>query len=228
MLNILSWNIRQGGGNRVHTIVEKVVSLSPKVVILSEWRNNERGAQIRNLMLSKGYPFHFVTHAKRDVNAVAIFSTLPVDSEIHTDADPNYAANILSIHFEVFSVCGVYLPHKKKHSLIPFITALGKQRKYIIAGDYNTGKNHIDQKGKSFWYTDELKKMEDAGYIDAFRHKQGPVEEYSWYSHQGNGYRYDHTYVHEDLIPIVKNCYYIHEWREANISDHSPMILELA
>ena len=85
----------------------------------------------------------------------------------------------------------------------------------------------MDQKGSSFWYTDELKKLNDLDLHDAFRHVHGDVESYSWYSHHGNGYRYDHTYVHKDLLPLVKQCDYIHEAREEKWSDHSPMILEL-
>jgi len=101
------------------------------------------------------------------------------------------------------------------------------QQCIIIAGDYNTGINHVDQVGKSFWYEDELIKLKKNGYVDAFRHIHGDIKEYSWYSHQGNGYRYDHTYVDEALIPIVKDCYYLNSWREEKLSDHSPMVLEL-
>ena len=77
------------------------------------------------------------------------------------------------------------------------------------------------------WYTDKLTALEKENYVDAFRHIHGQKEEYSWFSHQGNGYRYDHTYLSESLLPIVKNCYYIHEWREEGLSDHSSMVLEL-
>ena len=94
-------------------------------------------------------------------------------------------------------------------------------------GDFNTGKNFIDQKGDSFWYTSELKDLEEAGMVDGFRHVHGDVESYSWFSHKGNGYRYDHIYVSKDLLPLVKQCDYIHEARENKLSDHSPMILEL-
>jgi len=97
----------------------------------------------------------------------------------------------------------------------------------ILAGDINTGKNGIDQAGKSFWYTDKLEALEAAGYVDAFRSKHGDREEYSWYSHQGNGYRYDHTYVHEALIPFIQDCDYSHTEREAKLSDHALMLLDL-
>lgn len=199
----------------------------PTIVIFSEFRNNARGDHLSMLMERSNYKHRYITEADKNVNSVAIFSKIPGEAEIHTDADPLYSNNIISVHYDAFSICGVYLPHKKKHKLIPYITQLGETRNYIVVGDYNTGKNYIDQKGKTFWYTDELLKFEQSGYIDAFRHINGDVSEYSWYSHQGNGFRYDHTYIHNDLIPIAKDCYYMHEYREQGISDHSPMMLEL-
>jgi len=69
--------------------------------------------------------------------------------------------------------------------------------------------------------------LEKAGYVDAFRHIHGDAKEFSWFSHQGNGYRYDHTYLSDDLLPFISDCRYIHEWRDEGLSDHSPMVLTL-
>ena len=130
--------------------------------------------------------------------------------------------------FDAFDVYGMYLPHKKKHVLFDFLIEEAQlAQPSLMVGDMNSGKNGIDQKGNSFWYEDKLKVLESHGYTDAFRNIHGDVREYSWYSHQGNGYRYDHSYVSKDLIPVIKDCYYIHEWREQNLSDHSPMIVEI-
>ena len=198
-------------------------------MVLSEFRNGETGDRLRTSLLKIGYRHQVVTGAKNGVNSVLIVSTFAAGSELYSDADLKFTHNIATAVFPAFKVMGVYLPHKKKNTLLPYINKLIKEddAHYIIAGDYNTGKNHIDQVGKSFWYEDELFRMEKNGYIDAFRHMHDDVKEYSWYSHQGNGYRYDHTYIDEALIPIVKDCYYLHEWRENKLSDHSPMVLEL-
>lgn len=208
-------------------IVAKLVGSKAQILVLSEFRNNAKGQLIRQSLLKYGYRHQAVTAAKSDDNAVAAFSKLPCDVSLYANADQTYSANILSLHFDAFSVCGVYLPHKKKHKLLPFMEQIGKEKSYVFCGDFNTGHNGIDQKGDSFWYTDELKSLEKSGYIDAFRQMHNAKKEYSWYSHQGNGYRYDHSYVHEDLHSLVKSCDYIHEWREEKLSDHSPMMLEL-
>lgn len=228
MLNILSWNIRQGGGTRVMQICKRLADLGPEMIVLSEFRNNQSGVQIRANLLKAGYRYQYVTASKVNDNSAAIFSKLAGNCALYPSSDKDYPHNVLSSEYDAFTLYGMYLPHKKKHLLFDFlIEQIQKEKPAILVGDFNTGKNHIDQKGNSFWYEDKLFELEKLGYVDAFRAMNGDVKEYSWFSHQGNGYRYDHTYLHEGLLPIVKACHYIHEWREEGLSDHSPMVLSL-
>lgn len=229
MIKLCSWNIQAGGGSRVLPIIKAIAKSKSNIVALSEFRNNDSGNLLRNYLLRYGYRYQAVTHSSRNDNSVLVASLLPFNSEIYPSSDPQYSGNIIAAHFSAFSVLGVYLPHKKKHQLLEFITKLSSDHTspFIICGDYNTGVNYVDQKGKSFWYTDQLSKLKKSGQKDAFRLVNGEVEEYSWYSHEKNGYRYDHTFVDESLVPIVTNCYYNHQWRIDKLSDHSPMFLEL-
>ena len=228
MLKIISWNIRQGGGTRITKLISKLAEQASDIIVLSEFRNNHSGQKIRAALLQSGYRFQAVTQAQRDVNSAAIFSKLPGNVTLYPQSDPTYAHNILSMTFEAFTVYGMYLPHKKKHILFDLLIQEAQMdHPGIMVGDMNSGKNGIDQKGNSFWYEDKLMQLEKNGYIDAFRAMKGQVAEFSWFSHQGNGYRYDHTYIDDSLLPIVKDCYYLHEWRISGLSDHSPMVLEL-
>lgn len=229
MLTILSWNILQGGGSRIPGIIQKIKILRPSVCVLSEFRNNHSGDQIKLLLNGIGYKYQCTTHSNKNENSIAIASLFPFESELHNNADPLFSGNIVSAHFEAFSIMGVYLPHKKKHSLFQFINNLisTSGKLYIIAGDYNSGINRVDQLGDSFWYEDQMKALSENNYNDVFRNFHGDIKEYSWYSHQGNGFRYDHIYAHHDLFPIIKSCRYLHEWRLEKLSDHSPMFMEL-
>jgi len=214
MIKVLSWNIRQGGGSRVSKILSKLRTLLPQVIVLSEFRNNDHGIKLRHALLSVGYRYQGVTHAKASDNSVAIFSLLPGDIRLFLHSDPIYSANVIAIEYEAFTLYGMYLPHKKKHTLFDLLLEeVQKEKPSILVGDFNTGKNYIDQKGNSFWYEDKLIQLEALGCLDAFS--------------QGNGYRYDHTYISDDLVAITKDCYYLHEWREEKLSDHSPMVIEL-
>jgi len=227
MLNILSWNIQQGGGSRILKIASYLVNKNPNIIILSEFKNNANGAQIRAHLFKYDYVHQAVSPASKDLNGVLLASKHPFNSVLYQDIDPNFSHCIVKGEFQAFDVYGVYLPHKKKHSLFEFFHDNLDDNPAVIAGDFNTGKNHVDQKGNSFWYTEQLAKLEAMGYQDAFRHIQGDVKEYSWFSHQGNGYRYDHSYVHSSLLSIVNDCYYDHEAREKKLADHSPMFLSL-
>ena len=229
MIKILSWNIRQGGGSRILQIVKAIEAQAPAVLVLSEFRNNKSGIQIRISLLRLDYRYQVVTGAKPNDNSVLIASRYPCNSFLFPKADDNFTHNVVMAEFSAFYVLGVYLPHKKKHKLFDFLIEQVKAhtKPCIIVGDYNTGKNYIDQKGNSFWYTEDLEALENNGMVDAFRHLHGDMKDYSWYSHQGNGFRYDHSYVEEELLPLVQGCYYLHQHRETNISDHSPMMLEI-
>lgn len=229
MIQILSWNIRQGGGSRTGKIMKVLTDLRPDIIILSEFRNNHSGQFIRTALLKENYHFQAVSLGKSDTNSVLIVSRFPFNTKLFPKSDPEFYHNVICAEFDAFSVYGVYLPHKKKHLLFNLLIdeVDNSSKPTIIAGDYNTGVNYVDQKGNSFWYTDELSTLTKKGMIDAFRHIHGDVKEYSWFSHQGNGYRYDHTYVDDDLLPIVTQCYYLHKVREENISDHAPMVLEI-
>ncbi len=229
MIKILSWNIRQGGGSRILQITKALSKANAQIIVLSEYRNNDSGIKLRTNLLRMGYRFQAVSSADANINSVIIASTLPFDSELFIGHTTEYDHNLIKASFSAFSVYGMYLPHKKKHNLFEILIqrATGDDQPMIFCGDFNTGINHIDQKGSSFWYEDEFKELTSLHCFDAFRAINGTVKEYSWYSHQGNGYRYDHTIVHQDLKVITKDCQYMHKWREEGLSDHSPMMLTL-
>jgi len=220
----------QGGGSRIQKILSSIKNAAPTIVIFSEFHNSESGNTIRHNMLRLGYLHQVVGPINGSINTVAIFSKLPCNTAQFPNCDENFPHALVKAEFDLFNVYGVYFPHKKKHKLFEFLTneELDDAKPSIVAGDFNTGKNYIDQKGNSFWYTDQLLTFEEKGYVDAFRLKYGETKEFSWYSHQGNGFRYDHTYISESLAPIVSDCYYLHKLREEKQSDHSPMVLELA
>ena len=192
-----------------------IATEAPEILTFSEYRNNESGIKIRMGLLKMGYRYQAVSEAGKNDNTAFVASKFPFNSVLFPKSDPNFAHSIIRADFDAFNLYGMYLPHKKKHRLFDFLIEeeLGNSKPSILAGDFNTGHNHIDQEGNSFWYTDKLKKIESMNYVDAFRQQNGAVKEYSWYSHQGNGYRYDHIYVHNDLTPIVTRCYYLHQCR---------------
>lgn len=228
MIKIVSWNIQQGGGSRVLEICDVLVGSGAQILGLNEFKNNVVGEKIRSFLLKKGYIHQFVGMADSNTNSVLVASKLPFDAGHFSKKSKSYPHAIIKASFSAFDLFVMYLPHKKKHKLFDTIMAEMKQNeKGIFIGDFNSGKQFIDQKGDSFWYSAYFETMEEHHYVDAWRLKNGNTKEFSWYSHQGNGYRYDHIYLHENITQVVSACYYEHDWRMRKISDHSAMILEL-
>ena len=229
MIDLLSWNIRQGGGSRTSAILSAIIDANPGVIVLSEFRNNVNGTTLRTGLLRKGYQFQVVSAAESNTNSVLIASKFPCDSKLFPDSDKNYPHAVIRADFSAFRLYGVYLPHKKKHQLFKYLLEdeLDDEYPSIITGDWNTGKNGIDQAGNSFWYSENLTKLEQRGYFDMFRAVHGSVKEYSWFSHQGNGYRYDHAYATDCLKSLLRDCHFKHAWRTEGLSDHSPMWITL-
>ena len=228
-ISILSWNIRQGGGSRVDKILAALREDDSEILVLSEFRNNDHGLRIRTNLLQRGYEWQVVSAARGATNSVLIASRFPCGSALFASSDPNYADNIVRADLPVCRLYGVYMPHKKKHRLFDFLLddELDEETPSIIAGDFNSGFNGIDQTGNSFWYEDKLTALKERGYLDAFREIHGDVREYSWFSQQGNGFRYDHIWLHPALRPILQDCHYIDQWRVDGLSDHAAMKIVL-
>lgn len=228
-MRLLSWNIQQGGGTRIQKIIERINSHQADIIVLSEYKNHEKGLLLRTRLLLSGYVHQYVTGADKSKNSVLIASKLPAHFKHYLDVITDFPETIISAEFDHFKLYGMYLPHKKKHTLFDFLLKEieDADKPCILAGDFNTGINFIDQKGDSFWYTNYLKELILLNYIDAFRFIHDEKRDYSWYSHQGNGFRYDHIWLHTDLVQYITDCDYIHNDRIDKVSDHSSMFMDL-
>lgn len=65
------------------------------------------------------------------------------------------------------------------------------------------------------------------GLVDAFRHLHPRSTEVSWVDHSGVGCRYDHAFVTPGLVPQVRACDLVQAPREAGLTDHAALRLEL-
>ncbi|MGH2612161.1 MAG: endonuclease/exonuclease/phosphatase family protein, partial [Rhabdochlamydiaceae bacterium] len=63
---------------------------------------------------------------------------------------------------------------------------------------------------------------------DAFRSISPDAKEYSWVGRTGDGYRYDHCFVSDNISSSIENCFYFHKPRNMRLSDHSAIITQLS
>lgn len=228
MIKIIAWNIQQGGGSRVLEIVDALVQSKATIICLNEFKNNDKGLKIRTSLLKAGYLHQQVSGAHSNENSVLTASKMAFGGSIFSTPSESYPNNIIQADFGVFKLYNMYLPHRKKHDLFKLLfEEIKTVKNAILVGDFNSGKQYIDQKGNSFMYAEYFDQFEKEDYVDFWRHIHKDRAEFSWFSHQGNGYRYDHIYGHQSLTPIIKSCQYLQEWRLQKWSDHAPMELVL-
>lgn len=139
-------------------------------------------------------------------------------------------------------VIGVYVPSRgfdskgpraqKKRRFIESVyraLALTDSVGRVFCGDLNVLEPGHDPHYRHLeeWETDFYRNIPNYHLTDAFRFLHPGAREYSWVGRSGDGYRYDHCFVSDDLLTTVRRCSYIHQTRTAGLSDHSAMLLEL-
>jgi exodeoxyribonuclease III len=102
---------------------------------------------------------------------------------------------------------------------------------FLLAGAWNTGAHRVDEPGASFIGAGHFAKLSELGWTDLWRHYHPGATEFTWYwkarGVRGNGYRIDHAFTTPSLLPRVRACRYSHVERDAGISNHSLVIVEV-
>jgi exodeoxyribonuclease III len=228
---IVTLNIRNGGGARVAAICEFIGSHEPEVVVLSEWRESAPGRVIKDWAESRG-----MVHQSNDgstANGIFVAALKPFQTVSMTP--PGSSAGILLLaDFQTWTLLCAYFPQlnskAKFFSICAEIAMANANKPFAIVGDLNTGNQLIDKSAAGTPYAcaehfDAL--TGEAGLIDLWRHANGiDAREWSWLSHQKNGFRIDHAFGNEPFLQLVQpSCVYDHYPREARITDHSALII---
>jgi len=240
IVRCLNWNIRNPSLRRATKQMNWLEKNSFDIIVLSEVKPSQGGIYIKDRLTSLGYTVIFPKPENEDYGV--ILAIRKFSNEI-----PKICVDYLPYRVS-FAVCnfsgkdllltGMYAPvwktEKKKTFVETFEKVMAKEDlrkkfcRWIIFGDLNVLEpNHIsrypvDKDGERFYNT-----FSNYGFVDAFRFLHPNEREYSWFGREGNGYRFDHIFVSENILPLLKNCFYIHEVRLKKLSDHSAMCLEI-
>ena len=134
----------------------------------------------------------------------------------------------------------------RTHEAVAAYLARAAPAPRILCGDLNTPRRELpDGDVLTFAYTsagrlrpargerwDRAERalvhgLRERGWVDAFRALHGYGDrEASWtFANDRGGWRLDHVLVH-GLRPVASA--YAHDWRRAGLSDHSPLVVDLA
>jgi|TARA_B110000046_G_scaffold138194_1_gene144565 exodeoxyribonuclease III len=231
-MKFFSWNIRQGGGSRIEKILAELeCHANADLIILSEYRNNDKGQIIKKQLQKLGFSFQYVPTQEPKVNTVLVAAKHFVQFRKHSELN-QHQHRVVSILWKGFHILATYFPQgKEKAAVFGFLNKLieieSSENILLIAGDINTGIHYEDEIENSFYCSQDFISLQNNGMTDAWRRMNGDSKEYSWYSNKGNGFRIDHYLISSIHRDSVQSCYYLHEPRKAKISDHSQMVLHL-
>ena len=246
-MTLLSWNIRQGGGTRVARIVDSITAHDPDVIALSEYRGNP-GVPLCDALKSRGWQHIQSTNPAGSDNGLCVLSRTPMVRSRACPAPPENLVRWLDIDLPEYGfgfallhiLCSVPklrdgVPGEAKTRFWQAVLGAAAARRhepFLFVGDFNTGAHRLDETGKTFVCADHFVKLSASGWTDVWRHHNPGPTEYTWFSTlkgglRGNGFRIDHAFATPVLLARIASCRYSHAEREARISDHSGLILEV-
>lgn len=243
--SIFCWNIANPSAERAGKQAEWLRKRSEDVLVLTEAKRSEGCIFLEHYFQAYGYNVVFPRPEGKEFGVI-IVSKHPLTPS-NFSAYVNYlqarAASIkLNLPSGKLEIIAVYVPSrdsssekvdKKKRFLESLTNALQTAPQVsmrLFCGDLNVLEpNHIPHYPFfEEWEYDFYRNITGKYQLkDAFRHLHPSIQEYSWVGRTGDGYRYDHCFVSENFLPLLKKCYYLNEPREIKLSDHSALITEL-
>jgi len=245
-LSIFCWNIANPSAERAARQAEWLRKRSEDVLVLTEAKRSEGCLFLERYFQAYGYNVIFKKPDEKEFGVIIVSKRLLSPSDFSHRVDylqSRVIAARLNVSGAELEIIGVYVPsrdksyqktERKKRFLKSLTTALELSpinSKRIFCGDFNVLEpNHVPHYPFfEEWEYNFYKNLENYNLHDAFRFINPQIQEYSWVGHTGDGYRYDHCFVSDNLLHHVKQCYYFHEPRqhEKKLSDHSALIIEL-
>jgi len=238
------WNIANPSIERAKKQLLWLIKRSEDFFILTEVKNSKGCLFIKEYFQRLGYNVIFPKIEGNEYGVMLISKHILDASPFskYIDYLPFRAASAQTkLSQGTLDIIGLYVPsrdrsikktERKRKFLTNVLYALKnapKSELRIFLGDLNILEpSHIPH--YSFfeqWEYDFYDNLIDNGLKDAFRHTNPDSQEYSWVGRTGDGYRYDHCFVSDNLLSKIRECYYLHEPRDIKLSDHSAIITKI-
>lgn len=240
-IKCLNWNVRNPSLQRAMKQMKWLERKNFDAIVLTEVKLSQGCTYIKDRLISLGYTCIFPKPENKDYGVIlAIKKGFKEIPKISVDFLPyRVAFAVCNFSGKDVLIIGTYIPIWKNEKKIAFLKSFEKlisdenlKKKFgnwIVLGDMNILEpNHLPYyplyKDYEFFYESFGRQK----FVDAFRFFHPNEKEYSWFSRENNGYRFDHIFVSEKILQILKKCFYIHDVRLERLSDHSAMYLEIS
>lgn len=232
-MRVATLNLQHGGGSRVKAFCGVLGQLEADVLVLTEFRIGRRADELTAWLHERGYRWLSHGGAPEKVNGVLIAAR---DGALRPPPLPTTSAHahrVVEIAVGGALIVGAYFPGSEikdrfwRTEFLPYMaTRVGEP--CLVIGDFNTGKHRVDEDGATFFSADCIDALEGAGWVDPWRSRNLLAREFTWFSHAGNGFRLDHAYASPALAPCVSSAWHDQTPREAGVSDHAALVVDLA
>lgn len=235
-IKIINWNVRNPSVSRAVRQMNWLQQTDPDIIVLTETKFSKGCLYVRDRLKNLGYHVAFPIPKENDYG---VLLASRIKSEPTKFSNNLTTSRVISAEVKCpknsFEIVAVYVPNERGDDKKIFLESLLKifertpNTHRIFCGDLNILEpDHVPHYPQfNDWEYGFYDSMHRFQMKDAFRHFSPNVQEYSWVGRTGDGYRYDHFFVSQDILPSVQKCYYIHEPRSLKLSDHSAMCLEI-
>jgi exodeoxyribonuclease III len=236
-MKIVSWNIRQGGGNRIPRILDVIIGHGADTVALTEVSPDRIGELCTGLE-RLGYTQCHAPKIPPRERGVLIASKAQFDSQESRDhlGLPHYRWAEVRFSRSAFTLVCSYFPAtgpavKAFWPRVHLACSELRKQQVLLVGDLNSGQTAFDAQHSSLSGDPWFSAMPLLGFTDLWRLKHGARLDYTWFSQRAgknlNGFRIDHAFGTQSLRRRVRACEYSHSEREARISDHSSIVISV-
>lgn len=251
----VSWNVNGVRSAERKGFISWLTASGYDVVGIQETKVSDHAVLSKALRHPDGYQsyWHGATE-KLGYSGVAVY-TKEKPQSVRTD----FGKNLLSVEGRVLELdygglvfLAVYFPNGKAsparleyklNFYREFLTHIKQLRvagrSIIFGGDVNTAHCEIDlarpranEKISGFLPVERawLDELEQAGFVDSFRHFSDAAGQYTWWDQKSRarernvGWRIDYFFVSDDLLPRLKRAFIL---ADVLGSDHCPIGIEL-
>jgi exonuclease III len=216
----------------------------PDIVILTEYRRTT-GGQIAAVLADHGLNHQVCTDPPAGRNGVLVAARTPISGwsacraeSLFSKADRRHPATdhrLVEVDLPELGVglAALHIPpdgDRTRETVFGAAVEAARRRRdqaFILMGDFNAGRHHLDEAGATFSCTRLFGTLAALGYADAWRTLHPSGREYTWFSHEGGGFRIDHCFVSGPMAGRLSACWHSHKERENGLSDHSILVAAL-
>lgn len=251
-MKIISWNV-----NGIRAITKKdfipdIRALDPDILCLQETKADPD--IVREVLEPlKDYTVSARAAEKKGYSGTAVLSKEPPSTLTEPpEGEISKEGRVQCADYNGFYLVNAYVPNSGQGlkrldyreawdtEFLDYLKKLRAEKPVILCGDLNVAHRSIDLKNdkanynKTAGYTqteiDGMDRLQEAGFVDAFRHFHPEEVAYSYWSYRFNarkkniGWRIDYFLVSEELMPRVGSAEIL---SDVFGSDHCPISLEI-